>query len=52
LGQGKEKARLFLIENPEISSHIRQQVMEALELGGPVASATEDSSDAVAETDS
>ena len=29
LGQGKEKARNFLIENPEVADEIRQQVMAA-----------------------
>jgi len=52
LGQGKEKARLFLIENPDVATHIREQIMEVLELGAPVASSGEDASEAVAETDS
>ena len=30
LGQGKEKARLFLIENPEITEEIKQKVMAAV----------------------
>lgn len=30
LGQGKEKARLFLIENPEITAEIKQKVMAAV----------------------
>jgi recombination protein RecA len=38
LGQGKEKARLFLIENPEVAEQIRQQVMSSLETGDAVPS--------------
>ena len=51
LGQGKEKARAFLIENPQITEEIRQKVMAA---GGYVELApdTVDSSDKVeAESD-
>ncbi|WP_153556534.1 recombinase RecA [Roseimaritima sediminicola] len=36
LGQGKEKARNFLIENPEICESIKQQVMEAGGFAGPI----------------
>ncbi len=30
LGQGKEKARIFLVENPEITAEIKQKVMAAV----------------------
>lgn len=30
LGQGKEKARMFLVENPEITEEIKQKVMAAV----------------------
>lgn len=36
LGQGKEKARNFLIENPEICEGIRQKVMEVGGFAGPL----------------
>jgi recombination protein RecA len=29
LGQGKEKARTFLIENPEVAAQIKEQVLAA-----------------------
>ncbi|GAA4425331.1 recombinase RecA [Bremerella cremea] len=45
LGQGKEKARVFLVENPEITEEIKQKVMDVMEPSiGPV-SAPEDDSD-------
>ncbi|MEW4454427.1 recombinase RecA [Bremerella sp. JC817] len=45
LGQGKEKARVFLVENPEITEEIKQKVMDVMEPSiGPV-SASEDDSD-------
>nr|WP_246119982.1 recombinase RecA [Blastopirellula retiformator] len=34
LGQGKEKARAFLIENPEITSELKQKVLHAAGHGG------------------
>lgn len=37
LGQGKEKARMFLVENPEITEEIREKVMASVEPAiGPV----------------
>ncbi len=48
LGQGKEKARNFLIENPEITEEIKQKV---LAMGGYSAPGAEDSSDSEAETE-
>ena len=47
LGQGKEKARNFLIENPEICEGIKQQVMQAGGYAGPI----EEGADAKAETE-
>ena len=38
LGQGKEKARAFLVENPEVAAEIRQKIMEA---GGHLAATVE-----------
>ncbi|PQO47168.1 recombinase RecA [Blastopirellula marina] len=34
LGQGKEKARAFLIENPDITAELKQKVLEAAGHGG------------------
>src|SRR6056297_2615235 len=47
LGQGKEKARNFLIETPEICEGIKQQVMQAGGYAGPI----EEGADAKAETE-
>ncbi len=48
LGQGKEKARLFLKENPKIAEEIKQKVMAAGDLGLNIAvkPASDDDSDA------
>ena len=48
LGQGKEKARNFLIENPEITEEIKQKV---LAMGGYSAPGAEDSSESETETE-
>jgi len=48
LGQGKEKARNFLIENPEITEEIKQKV---LAVGGYSAPGAEDASESEAETE-
>jgi recombination protein RecA len=39
LGQGKEKARAFLVENPDVTEKIKQQVLVAQ---GAVRSAADD----------
>jgi len=39
LGQGKENARKYLIENPEIASEIEAKIREAMELPSPPATA-------------
>lgn len=47
LGQGKEKSRIYLIENPEVCEEIRNKIMEAggyIEEGGPAA-ASDDQDD-------
>ncbi len=44
LGQGKEKARVFLLENPEITEEIKQKVLVAQGLG-PAATNTKSDSD-------
>lgn len=46
LGQGKEKARNFLIENPEIAEEIKQQVLAT---GGYAAPISEDGAESAAE---
>jgi recombination protein RecA len=46
LGQGKEKARNFLIENPEVAEEIKQQVLAT---GGYAAPVSEDGSEAAEE---
>ena len=43
LGQGKEKARNFLIENPEIAEEIKQRVLAT---GGYAAPVSEDGAEA------
>jgi len=48
LGQGKEKARNFLIENPEITEEIKQKV---LAVGGYSAPGAEDASESEEETE-
>jgi len=40
LGQGKEKARNFLIENPDIAAEIRHEIMAAGGFAAPLESAT------------
>jgi recombination protein RecA len=52
LGQGKEKARLFLIENPEVAEQIRQQVMGALEMGDSIPATAGEGEQAAEELDS
>ena len=42
LGQGKEKARNFLIENPDVADVIKQQVMEAGGFAAPLEPQTEE----------
>jgi recombination protein RecA len=42
LGQGKEKARTFLIENRQVTQEIQQKVMEAGGFGLEVASSDEE----------
>jgi recombination protein RecA len=48
LGQGKEKARLFLKENPKITEEIKEKVMAAGDLGINIAvkPASDDDTDA------
>jgi recombination protein RecA len=46
LGQGKEKARNFLIENPEVAEEIKQQVLAT---GGYAAPISEDGAEAATE---
>ena len=46
LGQGKEKARNFLIENPEVAEEIKQQVLAT---GGYAAPISEDGAESAAE---
>jgi len=36
IGQGKEKSRRYLIENPEVSAELREKIMATLGLGAPV----------------
>nr|WP_233198683.1 MULTISPECIES: recombinase RecA [Pirellulaceae] len=43
LGQGKEKARMFLVENPEITAEIKEKVMASVEPAiGPVSGPEDD----------
>ncbi|HEY3394143.1 MAG TPA: recombinase RecA, partial [Lacipirellulaceae bacterium] len=49
LGQGKEKARLFLTENPKISQEIKEKVLAAGGHAALVRSAGSDESEAAAE---
>ena len=42
LGQGREKTRAFLLENPNITEELRTKIMSAGELTKPVAAADED----------
>jgi recombination protein RecA len=53
LGQGKEKARLYLKENPQLAAEIKEKIMAA---GGakdvkPIAAATSDDGEAEATFD-
>lgn len=50
LGQGKEKARNFLIENPEICEGIRQKVMEVGGFAGPLEDAAGETESAAEES--
>ena len=43
LGQGKEKARIFLIENPEVAEEIKQQVLASGGYAAPLADGDESS---------
>jgi recombination protein RecA len=52
LGQGKEKARNFLIENPEVTEEIKQQVMVAGGFAAPPEAAAEPKEDTEAEAES
>jgi recombination protein RecA len=42
IGQGKEKARAFLVENPEVTEELRRKVMEADGLLADSAAAVDD----------
>jgi recombination protein RecA len=46
LGQGKEKARQFLIDNPQVAQEIRERVLAAGASGVTVASPDEDATEA------
>jgi recombination protein RecA len=37
LGQGKEKARAYLVENPSLTEEIKQKVLASSGFGGPAA---------------
>jgi recombination protein RecA len=52
LGQGKEKARNFLIENPEVTEEIKQQVMVAGGFAAPLEAAAEPKEENEAEAES
>ena len=41
LGQGKENARKFMLENPDIRDEIEKKIMEKLQIGADV-TATDD----------
>jgi recombination protein RecA len=43
LGQGKEKARQFLVENPEVTGQITQQLLQVQGVRSVPPSAAEDS---------
>ncbi|RMF38274.1 MAG: DNA recombination/repair protein RecA, partial [Planctomycetota bacterium] len=49
LGQGKEKARAFLMENKDVAEQIRQLIMEAGGYAAPVDGVATDDSNAEAE---
>jgi len=51
LGQGKENARQFLLENPDIAGEIEVRLRAALELPGHITSADDDASDEEASSD-
>jgi recombination protein RecA len=46
LGQGKENARTFLMENPDVAEEIDGRVRAALDLPGGTPSSDEDDEDA------
>ncbi len=52
LGQGKEKARNFLIENPEISAEIRELILSAGGYAGPESSEATEDTEELSEVDS
>ena len=52
LGQGKEKARNFLIENPEVAEAIRQEVLAAGGYAAPAGSEEEDEEEVAVEENS
>ena len=45
LGQGKEKARNFLIENPDVAAEIKERVMQAGGFAAPTDELTEAASE-------
>ncbi len=51
LGQGKEKARNFLIENPEVAEEIKQQVLASGGYAAPMGEGDGDSSDEIEEAE-
>jgi recombination protein RecA len=51
LGQGKEKARLYLKENPKLAQEIKQQILAAGGMAGRLATSGGDGDDATDNTD-
>ena len=41
LGQGREKARAFLLENPQVTAELREKILASGTLAGGVASEPE-----------
>jgi recombination protein RecA len=52
LGQGKEKARAFLKENPTVCTEIREKVLASGAFGGPPAAGSPEDAEDESETDS
>ena len=52
LGQGKEKARNFLIENPDIAEQIKQDVMAAVGFGQPAPESADEQGDGTSKEES
>lgn len=50
LGQGKEKVRQFLVDNPELYAELEAKILAAMGIGGPVAEAEAVAAQAAAET--